>query len=126
MSCLSFKDKNGLPVFLTVGSDELEITYRSQSWLFEMHHYCGPILLNRRSRLPLNSEPPKAFWTAFELWELGGKEVKNGKCVLAVFCKECDGRGYLLGDKIRIKRQSGYEAIECPACSGSRIQPKRQ
>lgn len=126
MPCLTFKDKNNLPVFLTVGGPDLEITWRSKTWLFEMHHYCGPVLINRRTGQPLNTEPPKAFWSAFELWELGGKEIKDGKCILAVFCKDCDGNGFTLGEKIRIKRKTGHEAIECKTCKGSRIQPKRE
>lgn len=124
MPCLTFTDKNNLPVFVTVGSPNLEISWRSQTWLFEMHHYCGPILISRRTNQPLNTEPPKAFWKAFELWQLGGRQTEDGKCILPVLCKECDGNGFLIGEKIRIKRKTGYEAKDCPVCKGSRIQPK--
>lgn len=38
-------------------------------WRFEMHHFCGPIVL-RRNGQPKTAQPGSrsAFWPAFDAW----------------------------------------------------------
>jgi len=52
-------------------------------WTFEMHHYCGPIVLNRSGdpapRQPAEKSP---FWEAVTRWEQGGQKLNEvGECV---------------------------------------------
>ena len=39
--------------------------YRYGGFRFEIHTYIGPALVNKRGD-PVNKEPPKAFWKAWE------------------------------------------------------------
>ena len=42
--------------------------YEYGGWLFEVHYYCGPMLLNRRTGEERVSVPA-AFWKAWEAFE---------------------------------------------------------
>lgn len=47
--------------FLCVGGDD----YEYGGWLFEIHSYFGPLLLNRNTG-EIRDNPPAAFWRAWE------------------------------------------------------------
>lgn len=52
-------------------ADEVIVTdAKGRTWLFEMHRFCGPLVLRRdgspKSRQPGSRSP---FWPAFEAWQ---------------------------------------------------------
>lgn len=56
---------------------------KGKRWTFEMHHYCGPIVLNRSgdpaARQPGEKSP---FWHAVTCWAQQGEKVnKAGECI---------------------------------------------
>jgi hypothetical protein len=56
---------------LMVGREDHTITdARGRRWTFEMHPYCGPIVL-RQDGSPATNQPGErsAFWPAFEAWQ---------------------------------------------------------
>lgn len=63
----------GPEYFIEVGGHE----YR-----FELHEYCGPIILNKNGD-PAKGQPGERspFWKAFEAWSKQGYRV-NGKCAV--------------------------------------------
>ena len=90
---------------------------KSKTVLFEMHNYFGPIPLNKRTDEPMD-RIPKAFWDAFERWDLGGKMMDGDTCVTPSWCEECGGHG----DKTRHLGGRHYEIIgKCDKCKGARI-----
>lgn len=47
---------------------------------FEMHPYCGPTLLNKRTGSPLEYQPTP-FLEAASLWAQQGQKIEDGLCV---------------------------------------------
>lgn len=47
---------------------------------FEMHPYCGPTLLNKRTGSPLKHQPGP-FLDAASLWAQQGQKIEDGLCV---------------------------------------------
>jgi hypothetical protein len=47
---------------------------------FEMHPYCGPTILNKRTGSPLKNQPT-AFLESASLWAKQGKKMENGLCL---------------------------------------------
>lgn len=47
---------------------------------FEMHPYCGPNILNKRTEEPLKHQPME-FLEAASLWAKQGQKIENGLCV---------------------------------------------
>jgi hypothetical protein len=50
--------------------DWIVLDERGRTWRFEMHPYCGPIVLGARGD-PLSRQPGSRspFWPAFEKWQ---------------------------------------------------------
>jgi hypothetical protein len=48
---------------------------RGKVWRFEMHHFCGPIVL-RKDGDPVARQPGdrSAFWQAFDRWQAANPE----------------------------------------------------
>lgn len=72
-------------VRLATASRDFTIKVGSLRYVFEMHHYCGPALLNKdgnpADRQPTPNHP---FWTAVTLWAQQGKHVgADGLCIWA-------------------------------------------
>lgn len=47
---------------------------------FEMHPYCGPTIIHKRTKEPLKNQP-ETFLRAASLWAQQGQEIKDGFCV---------------------------------------------
>jgi hypothetical protein len=45
------------------------IRHKGRTFKFEMHSYCGPILLNKLGRPVFPPKPKHPFWAAFAEWE---------------------------------------------------------
>lgn len=46
-----------------------------QTWRFEMHRFCGPIVLRKTDGLPKERQPGSRspFWPAFDAWNSARK-----------------------------------------------------
>jgi len=55
---------------------------KGKRWTFEMHHYCGPIVLNR-SGDPVERQPGERspFWHAVTRWAQGGHRLAGSECI---------------------------------------------
>ena len=55
---------------------------KGKRWTFEMHHYCGPIVLNKRGD-PMERQPGERspFWYAVTRWAQGGHRLNGIECV---------------------------------------------
>jgi len=68
-------------------------------WLFEDHHYCGPIVLTPKTGDPAKNQPPESspFWQHVNAWHAQGKRTKavGGKvwCVYETQMQEARRRG---------------------------------
>ena len=51
-------------------------------WTFEMHHYCSPIVLNKRGD-PMERQPGEhsPFWHAVTRWAQGGYRLNGIECI---------------------------------------------
>ena len=63
MPCLRYTH-NGRPAFLCVGGD----VYEYEGYRFEIHHYYGPININKKTDDPLVKQSNK-FFEAVERWQ---------------------------------------------------------
>jgi len=119
---VSWNDENGRHCHMSLGGPVLEIVASGKLFAFEMHNYFGPQMVTPQRHEPTDADLPKAFWDAFERWELGGKIVEGIRCVPPSWCRMCDGDGYILGEKVRIDRKLCSEAVTCPVCDGKKIE----
>lgn len=55
---------------------------KGNRWTFEMHHYCGPIALNKRGD-PMEGQPGERspFWHAVTRWAQGGHRLNGIECI---------------------------------------------
>lgn len=79
MGCLHYDG-----VYVMLGGPERRILVQGKVYLFEMHPYCGPVLLRQdgepRARQFTSSNKP--FWDAVTLWAQQGEAVgEDGFCV---------------------------------------------
>lgn len=54
---------------------------KGRIWLFEMHSYCGPMPLNKRTQEPINIPNNSIFWEVVTHWSQQGHrlgEIING------------------------------------------------
>ncbi len=68
---------------LLVGGPDLHITVDGRVYCFEMHPYCGPVILGKRGD-PLALQPAKKslFWVAVDCWVEQGKQIDTvNNCV---------------------------------------------
>jgi hypothetical protein len=102
------------------GGDELLMPVGGKTVLFEMHHYFGPVPLNKKTGSGLENIP-KGFWDAWERWDLGGKLVNENVCVVPEWCSLCRGRG----EEVRHLGGRHYQVVgECKKCHGKKIKAK--
>ena len=91
---------------IDVGGPEFTISVAGKRYLFEMHPYCGPNVLNRRTGEPLEHQP-MPFLEAASLWAQQGQRVEDGLCVWNYkpkkILKHLGGRNYQI---------LGYEQAE--------------
>ncbi len=57
---------------------------------FEMHSYFGPIPVHAKTHDPIE-KVPASFWSSYELWDQGGRQMDGDKCVLPTPCGICGG-----------------------------------
>jgi hypothetical protein len=99
---------------LLLGGPIHHITVRGKDVLFEVHPYCGPHPIHKRTLDPLDNIPP-GFWDAIQLWIDGGKKLDGDKCVVPSKCSKCESSGFItrhLGGK-------HYEVVgKCEVCDG--------
>ena len=109
-----FKDASGNIGHVSLAGEILEIEVGKRIRAFEMHRYFGPTVVNRRTGDPIINDPGKAFWDAFERWQISGKLVDGIRCVVPQWCKRCGGSGLI---------ETGRRmASTCPRCVGSKIE----
>lgn len=71
----------GRTVFIDGGGPMHKISVGGKIIEFEMHWYCGPTILNKRTSEPLKHQPMD-FLHAASLWAQQGKKVdENGLCI---------------------------------------------
>jgi hypothetical protein len=66
---------------ISLGGPMRGIIVGGKLYQFEMHHYCGPVLLHRRTGEPLKHQP-MPFLEAASLWAQQGQKIdETGLCV---------------------------------------------
>lgn len=109
-----FTDESGRIGHVSMSGDILEIEVGKRIRAFEMHRVFGPTVVNRKTGDPINSDPGKAFWDAFERWQINGRMVDGIRCVVPHWCMRCSGSGLVeTGPKM---------ASTCPRCNGIKIE----
>lgn len=70
-------------VRLAGGGRDYTIEVEGLRYVFEMHHYCGPAVLNRHGDpAKYQPSPRHPFWTAVTLWCQQGRHVgADGLCI---------------------------------------------
>lgn len=63
---------------ISVGGPTLEIQVRGKRWRFEMHPYCGPIILNKNENEAASQ--PLYVLDAISLWAQQGRREEDGMC----------------------------------------------
>ena len=58
--------------------------------LFEDHHYCGPMPLDKRTLDERKLGPRHHFWAAVSAWYLGGKKTGREKKLGRGIVKYCE------------------------------------
>jgi hypothetical protein len=56
---------------------------KGKLWSFEMHPYCGPMVLTNKTGEPMDPQPPEKspFWRAVSFWAQQGEKLdKLGVC----------------------------------------------
>lgn len=97
-------------VLLDVGGPSLKISVRGEIIAFEMHPYCGPILIGKNGDPLYNQRPDHFFWTAVSYWAQQGQRMDNGVCVWDYppepITRHLGGRHYLLTGYTESRRGS--------------------
>ena len=66
-------------IHVLMGGPEYDIEVNGKRYHFEMHRYCGPVLLKK------NGDPsqrqPMEFLEAASFWAQQGQKVENGLCI---------------------------------------------
>jgi hypothetical protein len=70
-------------IHISYGGSVQTIEAGGREWRFEMHPYCGPVIVHKRTEEILKNQPgPRSpFWDAVEAWDKQGRQVKDGRCV---------------------------------------------
>ena len=61
-----------------IGGETLTISTSKGDIAFEMHRYCGPMPINRRTGSGRNLPPQHPFWRAVTEWIENGMIVERG------------------------------------------------
>ena len=80
MSGISFPGQHGT-VFLDFGGPDRKISVNGEIMEFEMHPYCGPVLIGKDGDPLDNQKPRHFFWTAVSYWSQQGERIEDGMCV---------------------------------------------
>lgn len=96
---------NGFPciVHLCFGGHERWISCAGKVFLFEDHHYCGPVVLNKSTRDPSENQPSEKsiFWQHVQAWYEQGKQTK-----------EIDGKVWCVYEAQILQRMAGLFAAK--------------
>lgn len=66
-------------ICVLLGGPMRRIQVNGKIYEFEMHPYCGPTLLNKRTGSPLKHQP-NDFLEAASLWAQQGQRLDDGLC----------------------------------------------
>lgn len=72
------KNGRGALICLLTGGPLHEIKVGASVILFELHRYCGPMPLDKRTLESRNLGPRAPFWRAVSLWAQQGKKTEAG------------------------------------------------
>ena len=66
-------------IHVSYAGPERWITVGGKQWVFEDHHYCGPIVLCNETRDPSKNEPREShpFWKHVNAWYQQGKHTMD-------------------------------------------------
>ena len=73
----------GNAIVCTGGQDYKILDANGKVWRFEMHPYCGPIVLTRQTGEVSEAQPPEnsPFWDCVDLWLQRGRKFNAlGTC----------------------------------------------
>lgn len=77
--CVRFKMGSSVGI-VCMGSPVRKIVVQSRVWHFEMHKYCGPMPVHKRTGAGVDGT--KAFWEAVTWWAQQGERIDDaGVCV---------------------------------------------
>lgn len=62
-------------ICVLTGGPLYRIALGAETILFEMHHYCGPMPLNKKTHEERKLGPKHKFWRAASLWAQQGQRV---------------------------------------------------
>lgn len=65
---------------INVGGPTKKIYAGGRLWYFEMHHFCGPMPIHKKTGNGI--EGTKAFWEAVTLWAQQGERVNSDVCLV--------------------------------------------
>ena len=118
-SCFPLEHAGKVVGTITLGGPDLLMPVGSRTVLFEMHGYCGPMPISKKTGEELK-RIPAGFWDAYDRWVAGGKLVADGVCYVREWCPKCRG----CGEERRHIGGRSYEFIgDCKDCSGSGLSP---
>jgi len=93
----------GNAIICTGGPDYKILDSKGKVWRFEMHHYCGPIVLTRKTGEVMDPQPVSSspFWECVSFWAQQGQQLDAlGHCVWQrpkpIKLQRINGRNYLL------------------------------
>jgi hypothetical protein len=66
-------------IHISWAGPERWLSCAGEVWVFEDHHYCGPIVLTGKTREPAENQPPESspFWTHVNTWYRQGKRTQT-------------------------------------------------
>ena len=68
-------------IHLSTGGPIRTISVNGELIKFEMHPYCGPVLIAKNGD-PLEDQKPKHFfWQAVSYWAQQGQRIENQECI---------------------------------------------
>lgn len=68
-------------IHISVGGPIHKIRAGGRTYKFEMHRYCGPMLLRKDGEPSTAKRQPSQFLHAVSCWAQQGERVKDGLCV---------------------------------------------
>ena len=67
-------------IHISMGGPEYIIVVGTRSYYFEDHPYCGPTVINRKTKNPRTIQPTH-FLKAVSRWAQQGRRVKNHEAI---------------------------------------------
>jgi hypothetical protein len=66
-------------IHISTGGPDRYLTVAGKTVLFEEHPYCGPIVLHKQTKDPIENQPKESdlFWVHYDAWAMQGKRVKE-------------------------------------------------